>query len=766
MAALPDDECWACPVCTLLNPVGVAICNACGESLQIASVSSSAPVQELHSQGTLDHCRAAVQRLWTAAALKALLMILGNVVDNPDDPKFRGPLRKANGRIRDSIVAVAGAAEVLHLAGFEEDDESFMMKFLDLQRLSQIRGLLQEQEKLVLRNGHQVREPNLVSRKDKKAQEEQQRALKAETDRAAELALAASQKDADVEPRNLRLRFALPLGGRMELTVETSMTTSGLRSLVLERTGIPNEHQKMLFGFPRKMLKADDDSTLIDIGMHDGEVVILENLQDLWLGNLELGNSMMEELIERLPPSSDDGGANVGLLFRDALDAFGIGLKDRNFWGHVYARVRRLVAGEVRDPREKAQIKRGLLLLRRLFHNHDPRVRLSLVAHCMQIPCRRGMRTQITVDRSAFLRTVAPEILNFGPEQMRSPLHIWYVGEQGLDAGGLTRDFFSSFATRLGEDEPLLWGLTGRGTLHPTADIVAAEARYTSRSGWRWINADQLYRACGRVFGMAVLHGCKLGRPLSHSFIRVLTGDPPQSLDDLQAQLNREAGEGEQDFRGKKQILEEPLADLGLDGVLFFSRTISNRPDLGEIELVPGGAKIEVTDENKEAWLTLSLRHELVTSIEFAAAAFREGLIDVFSGSSDACPLLCLLGPDELIELWGKGGVERHEVAPWRAVSRVSRAIEMQAVWFWKALEEDYDDETRGKVLQFATGSSSIGRGGLRAFFIEPADGGDERLPSAMTCGNMIQLPRYSCYPVLSARVRTAAEMCSNFMMM
>merc|ERR1712159_302950 len=123
--------------------------------------------------------------------------------------------------------------------------------------------------------------------------------------------------------------------------------------------------------------------------------------------------------------------------------------------------------------------------------------------------------------------------------------------------------------------------------------------------------------------------------------------------------------------------------------------------------------------------------------------------MDVFGGSGETCPLLCLLDAEGLIELWGKGGVQREDVAKWRAVTKVSRHVAQQAAWFWQVLEEDYDDELRGKVLQFATGSSSIGREGLRTFMIEPADGGDDRLPCAMTCGPLIQLPRYSCKAVL-----------------
>eukprot|EP00913_Durusdinium_trenchii_P031359 g29363.t1 len=69
---------------------------------------------------------------------------------------------------------------------------------------------------------------------------------------------------------------------------------------------------------------------------------------------------------------------------------------------------------------------------------------------------------------------------------------------------------------------------------------------------------------------MALLHGCKLGRPLSRPFMRLLLHVRPSSLQELQAELNYEAGE-QVDFRCRKDFLETPLADLGLDGMLNFS---------------------------------------------------------------------------------------------------------------------------------------------------------------------------------------------------
>jgi len=107
--------------------------------------------------------------------------------------------------------------------------------------------------------------------------------------------------------------------------------------------------------------------------------------------------------------------------------------------------------------------------------------------------------------------------------------------------------------------------------------------------------------------------------------------------------------------------------------------------------------------------------------------------------------------------------VTQDKVAQWRAVATVQPAIEQQAVWLWSVLEEEYDDELRGHVLRFATGSSRVGSHGIEKFGVGLANGGDDRLPTAMTCGCLLLLPAYSSSMVLSKQLRTAVESCSTF---
>lgn len=96
---------------------------------------------------------------------------------------------------------------------------------------------------------------------------------------------------------------------------------------------------------------------------------------------------------------------------------------------------------------------------------------------------------------------------------------------------------------------------------------------------------------------------------------------------------------------------------------------------------------------------------------------------------------------------------------PSRHVFESFKARKQQAAWFFEILWSEEWRAARCKVLKFTTGlvgsrsSLSFAFGGSDrwprdpksfVFYVEPMDGGDELLPRAMTCGNMLQLPSYS----------------------
>ncbi|CAK0874378.1 unnamed protein product [Prorocentrum cordatum] len=144
-----------------------------------------------------------------------------------------------------------------------------------------------------------------------------------------------------------------------------------------------------------------------------------------------------------------------------------------------------------------------------------------------------------------------------------------------------------------------------------------------------------------------------------------------------------------------------------------------------------------------------SPRNKLYDALQKAADAFREGLLDIVGGSRATCPLFALLAPAEIVRLWAGRDVGPEGLRRWRAVAVVSGEVREQADWLWELLEEGGRPvpRPRARVLHRRAPPQPGGLTEVRG--PGPYDGGDEQLPHAMTCGNMLQLPRYSSKDVL-----------------
>ena len=207
-------------------------------------------------------------------------------------------------------------------------------------------------------------------------------------------------------------------------------------------------------------------------------------------------------------------------------------------------------------------------------------------------------------------------------EELRRPLQVGFVSEAAEDAGGPRREFFNDFGRAMEES-----------------------GSWVAKRGLRPLGGDsELYRSCGRIYGLALCqaeNGAQeqrvrenatiqellaavtdeekkvqqkllLGAELSRAFLRCVQRDEPETLVELQDELNAESEEV--DFRGSQAFLSTSLAEMGLEGQLTFS--------LDGVELRPGGADILVTDQNKLEWLKAALRMHLVDSMQDSDSNF------------------------------------------------------------------------------------------------------------------------------------------------
>ena len=80
-----------------------------------------------------------------------------------------------------------------------------------------------------------------------------------------------------------------------------------------------------------------------------------------------------------------------------------------------------------------------------------------------------------------------------------------------------------------------------------------------------------------------------------------------------------------------------------------------------------------------------------------------------------------------------------------------------QAEWLWELMHA-IDDDMRGKLFRFVTGSSRRPASGFIDFRIGPKAGGDGAYPFAHACANSLDMPSYSSPAVLRERLEAAVD--------
>eukprot|EP00404_Azadinium_spinosum_P036867 CAMPEP_0180641182 /NCGR_PEP_ID=MMETSP1037_2-20121125/46320_1 /TAXON_ID=632150 /ORGANISM="Azadinium spinosum, Strain 3D9" /LENGTH=824 /DNA_ID=CAMNT_0022663957 /DNA_START=23 /DNA_END=2494 /DNA_ORIENTATION=- len=345
-------------------------------------------------------------------------------------------------------------------------------------------------------------------------------------------------------------------------------------------------------------------------------------------------------------------------------------------------------------------------------------------------------------------------------ELLAPALSVTFEGEEGVDVGGLTRDWFDSVARALVEGACK----SGGGLLATAPDstllprpVAGSGIAGCASSGGADIEGnsienceDDLDRwrsllAAGRFVALAVLSA----RPLPLSFSLVVCKyllRRPVVMDDVR-RLDPDF------FRGRVEAVLRPggaaelAAALGEeDHLCFMSAATEWLPE--PEELLPGGAAMTVTEENKAKYLQLLCE-------AFLCGGIRREIQCLLQGFWDLLPLELLqehgVGPRELSLLIS--GVRHLDVEEWRRCSDSARGDYEGSGqvhrWFWDVVRDEFDEEQRCLLLHFVTGSSRLPPGGFvelcPPFSIEVASSwSPDHLPYAHTCINRLVLHRYT----------------------
>lgn len=326
---------------------------------------------------------------------------------------------------------------------------------------------------------------------------------------------------------------------------------------------------------------------------------------------------------------------------------------------------------------------------------------------------------QLSVRRDqVFLDSFKSLYFKTADEMKYGKLSVRFHGEEGVDAGGVTREWFQVLA---------------RGMFNPNYALfipVASDRTTFHPNRLSGVNSEHLmfFKFIGRIIGKALYEGRVLDCHFSRAVYKRILGKSV-SLKDMET-LDLDY------YKSLVWMLENDITDIITE--TFAIET----DDFGEtqvIDLIPNGRNIPVTQENKEEYVQRVVEYRLVGSVKEQLDNFLKGFHDIIPAD-----LISIFNEQELELLIS--GLPEIDVDDWKNNTEYHNysASSPQIQWFWRAVRS-FDKEERAKLLQFVTGTSKVplngfkeleGMNGFSKFNIHRDYGNKDRLPSSHTCFN------------------------------
>eukprot|EP00049_Salpingoeca_infusionum_P012969 m.241177 g.241177 ORF g.241177 m.241177 type:complete len:920 (-) comp15320_c0_seq1:369-3128(-) len=343
---------------------------------------------------------------------------------------------------------------------------------------------------------------------------------------------------------------------------------------------------------------------------------------------------------------------------------------------------------------------------------------------------------QVSVSRGHgwdYIEALYHKFKDMSDSRWQSKWKITYDGEQGLDWGGVSREFLTeTIKTLFDADVGLFASLSEQGLIHPVYPATK-DAKY--------------YNFAGKMLGKLLLeqHVVQVYSPV------MISNALRCAMLDLPISYTCYSSDDPELFNQKVQyILQNDVDDLDMT---FTEEELLPNGTVKEVPLCHRGERTAVTNQNKRMYLEHFAEYRLWTRIEDQMKAFVQGVNSILPPDS-----LSMFDPGEL-ELLISGQSDfrvddLQENATHSGLTRHRTTLE----FLWRALNQFSRDE-RAKFLQFVTGCSRLPPGGVAALTrpieIHHADrnGG---LPEAHTCFNQLILPRYTTYTELYEKFQLA----------
>ena len=330
---------------------------------------------------------------------------------------------------------------------------------------------------------------------------------------------------------------------------------------------------------------------------------------------------------------------------------------------------------------------------------------------------------RINVRRDHVFEDSFHQIVLRKPDELKGKLSVTFQGEEGIDAGGLTREWYLTVSKQMLNPDKALFIHSANGLTYqpnPASTIQPDHLKY--------------FKFAGQVVGKALYDDQLLDCHFTLSMYKHMLKEPIEYKD-------VESIDPEY-FRNLGWMLENDITDILEE---TFSIVREQFGEMLTIDLKPNGRNLPVTEENKHEYVQLVAEQQMTRGIKEQIEAFKDGfhqfmppeLISIFT-CKELELLMCGLPSIDVEDL--RANTE------YNGYSRDSPQI----TWFWETVQS-LGQEDLARLVQFVTGTSQVPMEGFKALrgmngpqkFNIHRCGDSARLPSSHTCFNQLDLPEY-----------------------
>lgn len=356
------------------------------------------------------------------------------------------------------------------------------------------------------------------------------------------------------------------------------------------------------------------------------------------------------------------------------------------------------------------------------------------------------------------LRSVS-EVVGSGADEIKKGLKIDFVGEEGIDAGGLRKEWFLLLVREIFDP-------------HHGLFVYDEDSQLCYFNPFCFESSEQFFLV-GVLLGLAIYNSTILDVAFPPFVFKKLLASAPTSTAPTSSMPKIAHSYSLEDLAEYRPSLAHGLQSLlGFEGDVqetFCRDFVIEMDRYGEnvrMPLCPGGERKPVTNANRREFVDLYIHHLLDVAVARQYEPFKRGFFTVCGGNA-----LSLFRPEE-IELLIRGSDEALDISSLRAVALYEGwpkdsppERQPQVVWFWEFFERAEPVDQR-KILSFITGSDRIPAMGatnlnIRVVLLRSFDGkgnpiSPTRLPTARTCFNTISLYAYETREKLEEKLWTA----------